>query len=392
MEAESSTIACQSAPARPKRRWYQYSLRTLLIFVTLFAIACSWFAVKLNQARRQREAVEAIKKIPYAQVRYEDPFLKAFSPNQATPNENFLLNILGVDFFCHVRLVVFNNTDPRTLHLENLSGLESIGINDFSKGKDEWIEPLEKLPELRYLRIEKAKNVTDAALMHITKLTQLKNLTLRNSQISDSGLEQLKDMPRLEGINLPLNTKMTDAGLIHLKGMKRLKYLSLGTNITDAGLEQLRGLTELKGLALLNTKISDNGLVNLKNFVKLEGLDLSGTNITDAGLEHLKGLTALRHIKLQSTQITDAGLANLAGLTKLEELYLYGTKITDAGLMHLKNLRQLRYLDLRGTKVNGGGLQHLNNLISLETLAIPPAKSGVSNLQQALPQVQIFQQ
>lgn len=45
-----------------KRRWYQFSLRTLLIFVTLFAISCSWFAVKLQQARRQREAVEKIRK------------------------------------------------------------------------------------------------------------------------------------------------------------------------------------------------------------------------------------------------------------------------------------------------------------------------------------------
>ena len=46
-----------SAPPRPKLRWYQFSLRTLLVLVTLFAIPCSWIAVKLNNARRQQTAV-----------------------------------------------------------------------------------------------------------------------------------------------------------------------------------------------------------------------------------------------------------------------------------------------------------------------------------------------
>jgi hypothetical protein len=32
-------------PVKRKLRWYQYSLRTLLIVVTLFAVACSWSAV-----------------------------------------------------------------------------------------------------------------------------------------------------------------------------------------------------------------------------------------------------------------------------------------------------------------------------------------------------------
>ena len=45
---------------KPKRRWLQFSLRTLLVFVTLSAVACSWFVVKMQQVRRQREAVKAI--------------------------------------------------------------------------------------------------------------------------------------------------------------------------------------------------------------------------------------------------------------------------------------------------------------------------------------------
>jgi hypothetical protein len=32
---------------RPTRRWLQFSLRALLVLVTLSAIPCSWLAVKL---------------------------------------------------------------------------------------------------------------------------------------------------------------------------------------------------------------------------------------------------------------------------------------------------------------------------------------------------------
>ncbi|MGD0382246.1 MAG: hypothetical protein ABSA77_01915 [Thermoguttaceae bacterium] len=61
------------ANLKPQRHWYQYSLRTLMIVVTLFAVVCSWFAVKMQQARRQREAVEELLKFD-GYVGYDYPF------------------------------------------------------------------------------------------------------------------------------------------------------------------------------------------------------------------------------------------------------------------------------------------------------------------------------
>ena len=79
MENGTPTTA---AAAKRKLRWYQYSLRTLLIGVTLFGFACSWFVVrKIIKARVQKEAVEALVKLG-ASVKYD---YERFAGNDFNP-------------------------------------------------------------------------------------------------------------------------------------------------------------------------------------------------------------------------------------------------------------------------------------------------------------------
>ena len=44
------------------RRGFRFGLRALLLFVVASAVVCSWFAMRMHRARKQREAVEAILK------------------------------------------------------------------------------------------------------------------------------------------------------------------------------------------------------------------------------------------------------------------------------------------------------------------------------------------
>ncbi|MGO8753589.1 MAG: hypothetical protein ACLQNE_47250 [Thermoguttaceae bacterium] len=54
------------------------------------------------------------------------------------------------------------------------------------------------------------------------------------------------------------HTQVTDAGLAHLKGLTQLQQLSLdNTQVTDAGLEHLKGLTQLQTLFFDSTKVTD---------------------------------------------------------------------------------------------------------------------------------------
>ena len=60
-----------SRPTKPKRRWYQFSLRALLVFVAMCAIACSWFAVEMHQAAKRRAAIAEIIKLDGAVLYYD---------------------------------------------------------------------------------------------------------------------------------------------------------------------------------------------------------------------------------------------------------------------------------------------------------------------------------
>jgi hypothetical protein len=63
----------------PKRRWYQFSLRTLLIFTVVCAIAAGWLGKRVAQKRNERKAVAAVVKLG-GMVLYDYEVLKSTKP------------------------------------------------------------------------------------------------------------------------------------------------------------------------------------------------------------------------------------------------------------------------------------------------------------------------
>ena len=134
-------------------------------------------------------------------------------------------------------------------------------------------------------------------------------VTFFNHRTTNAELVHLKSLINLRALNLG-RSRVTDAGLVHLKGLANLQELGLSLTITDAGLTHLQGLAKLQALNLGRSRVSDAGLLHLKGLTKLQALNASGARqITDKGIFHLKQLTGLRQLKLNGTQLTDAGLA-----------------------------------------------------------------------------------
>ena len=239
------------APGR-RHRLLQYSLRSMLFLMLLMSIVMGRLTVKLQSARRQKEAVERVKTlggVVSEDVWVQGPALSTCGPNQRP--SPWLERLLGEDIFSTIRFV----------RLPELT-------------TDVGLVPLGDLPKLETLDLGRTK-ITDAALAHLRGLTELNWLNLSGTPVTDSGLVHLKGLTEIQILHLS-HTDVTDAGLKHLKALTRLSELDLSaTKVTDAGLDHLEGLTELRHLYLGATKVTDAGLERLKKLSGLKSLDLA---------------------------------------------------------------------------------------------------------------------
>lgn len=114
------------------------------------------------------------------------------------------------------------------------------------------------------------------------------NGSLAGERLDDGQLERLAPLaPSLVWLNLS-GTAVTDAGLVHLAQLAQLRRLNLSrTAVTDAGLAQLGGLGALEVLNLYGTGVTDAGLAHLHGLASLTKLYLWETAVSDAGVAAL---------------------------------------------------------------------------------------------------------
>jgi hypothetical protein len=266
MEAEPP----KADPAKRKRRWFQFSLRSLLIFTVICAVSAGWLGKRIEQKRNEREAAEAIVKLG-GSVNYDYEKGTAATPNGPA----WLRKLFGENFFSDVEDVFF------------IGHSEIVGGSGGNVTDDGLVE-LKALPELKMLHLTLTPKITDRGLENIRGLTHLKYIAVGGTGVTDAGLSELKELTLLE-------------------------HLFLGANkITDGGLTSIKSLTQLRELSLDEDNVTDAGLINLESLARLEYLTLHGSHFTDAGLQHLKGLTRLKRLYLSShSKFTDAGVADL---------------------------------------------------------------------------------
>ena len=192
-------------PANFNRRRFRFGLRALLIAVVVIAGMCGWL---VTQGRTQRLAVRAIRGAG-AEVGYD--YGTTWAPQ-------WLLDLLGVDFFCNVTMVhVYKNT--------NLA--------------DDDLKQLQAFPDLQCLYIDRT-TIGDAGLLHLTALSRLQFLYLDRTCVTDAGLASLTKLPKLHELSLG-KTQITDAGLRELANMKQLQFLNVrDTNVSRHGVEEFK--------------------------------------------------------------------------------------------------------------------------------------------------------
>jgi len=164
----------------------EYPILTLLVIAP--------FAEKVQQAERQRQAVEAIREVGgFVGYDYEMDESGFFWTKQEPPGPAWLRRLVGDDFVSDVVNVDFSDT-----------------------------------------------RVTDAGVENLNELTGITHLALGGTQVSDAGLENLTGLANLTLLGLS-HTQVSDTGLKHLVGLTNLQVLGLvGTHATEEGIMELR--------------------------------------------------------------------------------------------------------------------------------------------------------
>jgi hypothetical protein len=237
--------AIQSRPAsRRSSRWFQLTLRTALVVLTL---ACVWLGILTKRARDQRAAVARIEqlggRIDY-DWEYEYVERGQARPNAVRPGWPWLHRAVGPEYF----------------------------------------------QEVFFVRLYKSR-ATDADLRLIGKLRGVRMLSLSSPNVSDAGLHELRSW-RLLHLDLD-NCQITDEGIQHLREcaeLKQLKSLDLsGTAVGDKTAQQLASeFPQLQHLDLSETRVTSQGIVHLAKLRNLRDLSFSNSAVDDAAVDELK--------------------------------------------------------------------------------------------------------
>jgi hypothetical protein len=233
----------KSAEPKPKLRWYQYRLRTLLIIMTIFA---AWLAMVSHHARQQKLAVEKIHSLK-GQVFYDFQKINGknwdanIDPKASSPYPAWLRNFCGEDYFQTVIQVDLTDaapTDADLAILANLPKLEALYLSS-RKNTDNCLIRIEGLSKLRALVLESVP-LNDNGLTSLSKLRDLRVLVLDGSNITDAGIARLDELTNLEELYL-IGSPITDASLKNIEKHKKLKMLMIvDSHITKNGFLELR--------------------------------------------------------------------------------------------------------------------------------------------------------
>ena len=261
----------------------------------------------------------------------------------------------------------------------NLPGLDAHG-----QMTDEAMERISHLEHLTTLRLGGSKALTDAGVRHLSRMPQLRHLDLSGTQVTDRGVEALRDLPNLETISLSW-TAITDAGTPHLTHCERLRRVDLGGTRTGDG--TIRALAGKSGLAHFHggAAVTDDGLWLLHQwpvFKRWQGdpasleltsaeaepnhLVLRGT-FTDRGIAGLVGLDGLFGLNIDDSSLAITA-ACLAQLTALPHLGMLAFDAHDDAMPYIAALPKLRFLSCQDTDASDEGWEALSRSQSIESI------------------------
>lgn len=295
-----------------------------------------------------------------------------FEPGNFNGAGTSIVETTGLGYFSQIKTLEtlichgLTQSDPEDKfawlkNMPNLKELRLIHVDILTEDEDyigigtPALETICTLTQLERLEFE-CLQLDDTLVAKLAALTNLKELTIRNSVITDAGVEQLAKLKQLEVLDVSGATKGSFiAKFAHLK--------SFGCTVrgwpadTFKPLKDWKGLRELKlrgeiGLGVIPFAVSLSQLESLHVTVSRDGRK---EEIEDYSFSQLK---ALKRLHLDGVLVNDKQLASIFGLTTLEQLSMRWPRLLTAkGMLGIDKLQNLRELSLERILSYDRGMQ-----------------------------------
>jgi len=374
---EDESSATKSRPGRKSR--FGFGLKTLFAFATLVALFLAFLVPQVKQARKERNAVAAIKELfPGSQ---EPTYNHVYLFGKGKPTDrtyqlapNWIRSMFGSNIFCAIKevriseLIGFDGIDTGEAHADpelmqrhkgildqllNFRALETLTIYDWHDQVR--TDDLAQLNSLRSLRLLSWISLND--LSGIGNMDHLESLSIISSSVES--LEPLSGCKSLKHLNLSSCGALKNIDVVsHLPNLVslRLPYCQK--------LESLAPLSNLTNLEILNV-----------------GSSLSPIPVFDFGW--IRNCRNLRKLHVSSfSQFTNLQL--LAQFEELEELNIYACLglIDLPPMEHTPNLRSVKIEQCHIRRLQG-----LSRATSVKTLVVSgcdklDSLDGLGNLNQ----------
>jgi hypothetical protein len=189
--------------------WKRFSIRTMLVFVSLIAATLGASTYLIEDFRQQARSLSVVQRL---EGRVE--FIPAHGPDW---KRWLVITLLGEESYVKVNIL-------------DLSG---------KKVDDSTLEALSGLRYLSELTLDRTQ-ITDAGTHVLRSFPKLRSLSLRFTDISDDSTETIAGLESLIWLYLT-HTKVSDASIENLSKLKLLDELYVRwTNITDTGSDELK--------------------------------------------------------------------------------------------------------------------------------------------------------
>jgi hypothetical protein len=190
-----------------KRRWFRYSLRTLLVVVLLVSGLLGCLRRSIEATRRERAALIGMG-CDDLEVGYDNsenaPHDNRFELSRwRWPSWAWARRLLGDDFPRHVIVLHFWRATGCDRGLRYVGAFRELQVLDLANVQvsDRDTPPIAELKELRALYLHDT-NISNESLVHLHDLRHLRVLNLNGTGVDDDGMKHLEHLSSLNRLTV----------------------------------------------------------------------------------------------------------------------------------------------------------------------------------------------